>query len=115
VSRFDETSGQILASVQAGCSIDEAARSAGVSVPSVRRWLTAGRKGFETYAEFAQAVDAARSAQRVDLDCAMTHGEAEAIVIAAMRRGSLQAVRLWLEMNPRDGATEDELSWLDQA
>lgn len=112
MSRFGAVSEPLLEAVRSGCSIDEASGAVGVSVATVRRWLTNGRKGREPYVSFAVAVDAARDAQRVELDAEMTHAEAMRIVVAAMRRGSLQAVKLWLDQHPRDGlgATVDPLS-----
>ncbi len=91
-------------------SIDEAARQAGKPAGTVRRWLTEGRKRPDgKHGAFARVVDEARKAQRVDLEGDMTHEEAERIVVAAMRRGSLQAVKLWLALHPlNDGAAEGD-------
>ena len=97
---------RVIEAVRAGASIDEAARQAGRPAGTVRRWLVEGRKRSDgNHGAFARLVDEARKAQRVDLEGEMTHEEAERIVAAAMRRGSLQAVKLWLALHPpSDGA-----------
>ena len=100
MSRFEDTAEQLLEAVRAGVSIEGAASDANVAPATVRRWLTNGRKGMQPYAAFAADVDEARQAQRVDLGGEMTHEEAETIVVAAMRRGSLQACRIWFDMHP---------------
>ena len=98
---------QIIEAVRAGATIVEAAQAAGKPVASVRRWLTEGRKGGK-HGEFAHAVDEARAAQRVEPgEGPMTHEEVERILTDAIRRGrSLQAVKLWLAIHPRDGQSD---------
>jgi hypothetical protein len=97
---------RIIEAVRAGCSIDEAATQAGKPVATVRRWLTEGRKRPDAqHGEFARTVDAAREAQRVELDNGpMTHDEIERRLTHAIRQGSLQAVKIWLELHPQDRA-----------
>ena len=57
VAQFDANWRGIVASVEAGCSIEDAGRAAGVPVATVRRWLREGRKGKALYVEFAERVD----------------------------------------------------------
>ena len=107
-AKFDTASRMILASVQAGCSIEEAARAAGVAPATCRRWLSAGRKGREAYAPWASALDAARGerkqAQRAIKDAPLSPEEADLLLARAARKGSIPALRLWLEMRSRDDA-----------
>lgn len=102
---------RVVALVAAGASIDEAARQAGASVASVRRWLTEGRKDPDgARGAFAAAVDEARAAQRVALRGEpMTHEEIERLLTAAIRAGSLQAVKLWLALHPKGEDDEDDV------
>jgi len=95
---------RIIEAVRVGCSIDEAARQAGKPVGTVRRWLTAGRKGPDAkHAEFARMVDEARGAQRVGLgEEPMTYEEVERRLTEQIRHGSLQAVKIWLALHPQD-------------
>lgn len=95
---------QILVAVRAGASIEEAARKAGRPVGTVRRWLTEGRRRPDGgHGEFARMVDEARGAQRVELgDGPMTHEEIERTLTDQIRRGSLQAVKIWLALHPQD-------------
>jgi hypothetical protein len=109
---------QIVASVRAGVSIEDAATQAGRSVASVRRWLTQGRKrGDGDCAEFARAVDAAREARRVEPDDgSMTHAEIERRLTVAIRKGSIPAVRIWLGLHrPEQAAEGDSFSEFDPA
>jgi tellurite resistance protein len=108
---------QIAEAVRAGATIDEAARVAGANVHSVRRWLTAGRRGDAKHAEFARKVDEARSERREAeraLDGAVTLAEADGVLAAAVRRGSIPALKLWYDRHDRHAQpAEDEFSWLD--
>jgi predicted transcriptional regulator len=108
---------QVIASVRAGSTIEEAARQAGKPVATVRRWLTAGRKAPDgRYGELARAVDQAREGRRVEVsDGPMSLEEIERLLVRAIRSGSLQAVKLWLALHPNDGATpaDDPFSEFD--
>jgi hypothetical protein len=106
--RFANTSPGIVASVEAGCSIEEAARASGVPVASVRRWLRDGRKGKSPYDVFAVAVDAARGGRREAeraLDGPLSADEAELLVAKAARKGSVPALRLYFELRMADDAS----------
>jgi len=92
---------QVLESVKAGASIEEAAHNAGRPVASVRRWLSEGRKRPDgRHGEFARAVDAARGerkqAERA-LEGPLSMEEAELLIAKAARKGSVPALRLWFE------------------
>jgi hypothetical protein len=100
-NRFPATSPEIVASVEAGCSIEDAARSVGVPVATVRRWLRDGRKGREPYVAFATTVDGARG-ERKRAEYALKDGplspeEADLLLAKAARKGSVPALRLWFE------------------
>jgi hypothetical protein len=99
--RFADASSEILASVEAGCSIEDGARSAGVPIATVRRWLRDGRKGRQPYIAFAAAVDRARGdcarAERALKEGPLTPEEADLLLAKAARKGSVPALRLWFE------------------
>lgn len=111
MSQFDTTSDEIVASVRAGATIDEAARLVDVAVASVRRWLRDGRKNPDgRYAAFAAAVDGARSerklAERALKDGPLTTDEAVLLLARAARKGSVPALRLWFERRAADESSE---------
>jgi hypothetical protein len=98
-----EAQTRIIEAVRCGASIDEAARQAGRSVATVRRWLTEGRKQDGKHGDFARAVDEARAAQRVVFgDGPMSYVEVERVLTDAIRRGSMPAVKMWLGLHPQD-------------
>jgi predicted transcriptional regulator len=99
-TQFEKASAGIVASVRAGCSIEDAARTAGVAVATVRRWLREGRKGKETYRAFAEAVDGVRGDRREAeraLDGPLSVEEAERLLATAARKGSVAALRIFFE------------------
>ena len=98
--QFGKASPAILASVQAGASIEDGARANDVPVATVRRWLRDGRKGTEPYLNFAKAVDGARGERKAAeraLDGPLSAEEAELLLAKAARKGSVPALRLWFE------------------
>jgi transposase-like protein len=97
----------VLEAVRGGASIEEAARSAGRPVNTVRRWLKEGRKGGPNE-EFARLVDEAREAQRFELDGPMSLGEVERVLARAIRSQSIPAVRIWLQLHPPGELVEGE-------
>jgi transposase-like protein len=111
------TADQIATAVEAGASIDEAARAADVNTHTVRRWLTDGRRTPDgKHGAFAARVDTARAGRKQAeqaLD-GVTLAEAEAVLAAAVRKGSIPALKLWFDRHDRQqGPAEDELAWLD--
>lgn len=100
MSQFGSGSAGILEAVQAGVSIEESARTAGVPVATVRRWLREGRKGKSTYAAWAEEMDKARADRRVAeraLDGPLSEEEAELLLARAARKGSVAALRIFFE------------------
>jgi hypothetical protein len=101
LSQFEHTSEAIVASVQAGASIEEAALHSGVPVATVRRWLRDGRKSPQgRCGAFASAVDEARASRKTAeraLEAPLDPAEAELLLATAARKGSVPALRLWFE------------------
>jgi hypothetical protein len=97
--RFEDASAHVLSCVRAGASIDEAARQAGVPVPTVRRWLNDGRKAPDgRYGAWTAEVDAVRRdrANAEDgLDGPLTDDEADELLARAARQGSIAALKLF--------------------
>lgn len=96
-----------IAAAAKGLNLRECAAAAGVKYPTLRSWLYRGRKEEDgTYAAFAAEFDEIRErALRRPLTRADFTGE----LARAVRAGSVQAMKLWWEMN-RDGEDEDEAS-----
>lgn len=97
-----EARAKALECFRAGLSIPEVAKSIGVSEPTLKGWITRGRKETEgPYREFNAQVGEARESAKmaeapVDLD------ELRLIVSRAARRGSVTAMKLAHDML-RDG------------
>lgn len=109
MSQFADKSPEVVSSVQAGASIEEAASAASVPVATVRRWLRDGRRGKRPYESFAVAVDDARGARK-DAERAMKDGplsaeEAELLLARAARKGSVPALRLYYERRNAEDAS----------
>jgi transposase len=125
-SSFETAAPQILKAIRAGATIDAAATEAGVKVRTVRDWAYRGRKDASgRYGAFARALDGARHGQRTLrlsdaeesalADKPMTHEEIDRRLTVAIRRDYLPAMRLWLDIHPReDEPQQDELSWLQE-
>jgi len=107
--QFNVKAPQIVASVRAGATIEEAARAADVPVATARRWLRDGRKGKPGYVEFASAVDGCRGERREAeraLEGPLSAEEAEGLLARAARKGSVPALRLFYERKAADAAGE---------
>lgn len=103
-----ETRGELLAQIRSGMGYGAACESIGLSVNTGKGWLRRGRQEPDTeYGTFAQAVDAAREAAAA---AEMTDAEFKAHLNTAVRRGSVQAMKLWLQLN---GQPEHELDEID--
>jgi transposase-like protein len=92
-----EATQAVIASLRAGRTISEAAEDAGVASQTLRNWLSTGRaeRGTEL-AVFASLADAARDeAAHAPLDEDEFHDRLN----AAVRAGSIQALRLWWAVN----------------
>jgi transposase-like protein len=111
------TADQIATAVEAGATIDEAARATDVNPHTLRRWLTDGRKDPEgKHGALAARVDTAREGRKQAEQAleGVTLAEAEAVLAAAVRKGSIPALKLWFDRHDRQqGPAEDELTWLD--
>ena len=92
-----ENRGALLERFAAGVSQADACRVVGVREPTLKMWLTKGRKGQEPYADFAAAVDKARQEVK-DRPEPMDEEELFRVVSETARKGSVQAMKLRWEM-----------------
>ncbi len=101
MTSFASHHGPVLAAVEAGCSLRDAAREAGVAPRTVKRWLARGRREQAgAHQEFTEAVEkvwAARELPASD-DPPMGDGELRVAVSEAARAGSVPAMKLYWEM-----------------
>lgn len=88
---------EIVARIEAGASVADAARAIGAAPDTVKKWIARGRKGEPEYAEFVAAVEAAR--MRHADQPPMTRAEFQRHLDAAVRAGSVQAMKLWSELD----------------
>lgn len=91
----------VVAGVAGGLSLAEACASSDLREPTVKGWLARGRKEAEgAYADFARAVDEARSARKMpsqdELD-ELTEAEARLLLTRLARKGNVQAIKLFLD------------------
>lgn len=123
-SVFQEAQEGLVAAVSAGASVDDAARSHGVPVGTVRSWLARGRKAPDgPYGGFASRVDAARRLQRLPAPqevAGLTPGEFEELLAEKVRSGSVPAMRLWLDLHRSEfeeggGVADDPFREFDAA
>jgi transposase-like protein len=93
---FEQCSAAVLAAIRAGASIDDAARHAGCSGRTVKRWLAQGRAApaLAPYGRFAASVDAARAEQGLPEEEVMDLDELKVTATRAARKGSVPAMRL---------------------
>ena len=93
-----ETRERILARLELGVSYRDAAAAAGIRPETARSWLTRGRRqGSGDYADFAQAVEKARASR--DSQPPMSADEFREHLEAAVRGGSVQAMKLWADLH----------------
>lgn len=100
-SKFtDEARLAVVEAVAAGCSLGDAASAAGLALPTLKAWLARGRReDLGPYVDFERAVaeardeagDEARSAE------AMSVAEFRSYVELGVRKGNVQAMRLWAD------------------
>lgn len=111
---FDQHSEGILEAIKAGASIPDAAREAGVGEPTVKGWLSRGRKDPKSkYGSFAARVDAAFTERKLPAEGDRPADRSELLVLTsrAARAGNVQAMRLLSELlGEGDGDSADELS-----
>src|SRR4051812_29121187 len=94
VTRFTaEVRDELLEELRGGQALTDACELHGLSVDTVKGWLKRGRGEDDTdYSAFARAVEDAR---RMAAETEMTPDEFRGHVAAAVRRGSVTAMRLW--------------------
>lgn len=118
-----ETAAALIRGVRAGASFDEACSSAGVNVHTGRTWLRNGRRDPKgPYGALAILVDGHRQARlkperAAGSDQPLTLEEAERLLAAAARKGSVVALRLWFDRNAQrtaPAAKDDPLAALDE-
>lgn len=105
-----ETAAGLIRAVRAGASFDEACSRTGVNVHTGRTWLRNGRRDpMGSYGALAMLVDGHRQV-REDAEQAAAGGplgaeEAELLLAAAARHGSVAALRLWFDRNPQESVS----------
>jgi hypothetical protein len=93
-----EARARIAARIEAGVSLPEAARAAGVKPATAKSWLARGRHDVEgPYAAFAAEVETAREVAAAR-PAPMTPAEFRHQVEAAIRNGSTQAMKIWADL-----------------
>lgn len=94
----------VLGAMRAGLSLTDACTQADLSENTVKGWLKRGRSGSDSdYAAFAAAVDEARESAAtaaMDVDEFMEH------LNSAVRAGSVQAMKLWWDIERGRGGDE---------
>ena len=101
-----ETRERILARLELGVSYRDAAAAAGIRPETARSWLTRGRRqGSGDYHDFAQAVEQARASR--DSQPAMSSEEFREHLEAAVRGGSVQAMKLWSDIHAAEDTPAD--------
>lgn len=119
-----DTESALSAAVSAGATFAEACSRAGVNVHTGRTWLRNGRKDPQgRYGALARAVDGQRhrrrSAERAITPGALSLSEAELLLAAAAREGSVSALKLWFDRHERqqpvpEADMADPLAELDE-
>lgn len=106
-----DTRASITASLRAGGSFAGACREVGLRQKTAEGWLTRGRREDEgPYAEFAAAVDEARE---VVERASLSREDFEWHLAKAVRAGSVQAMKLWAELNVKKGGDSGEPDLFD--
>lgn len=118
VNHFDRCSEGVLEAIRAGATIREAATGEGIKEPTVKGWLTRGRKEPKSmYGAFAAKVDAAFEARKMpDSDeVAMDRDELMLVASRAARSGNVQAMKLLSELLEPTTEAGDALTEFDGA
>lgn len=114
-----EIRADVLERIAAGAGIRDAADAVGIREATVRVWLTKGNAGNPRYVEFAKQVAKARETARNRPE-PMDAEEYREHLDRAVRAGSVQAMKLWWEVNgtphPEDpaAAAPDPMQGLDE-
>ncbi len=103
-----ENRGALIERTAAGVSLPDACRALELRLPTVKSWLTRGRReGEGPYAEFAAAIQAAREEARNRPE-PMDEAELLLVISDLARKGSVQAARLRWEMICAERKSDDE-------
>lgn len=94
----------IIANVRQGGSLAAACRDLDIRLKTAEGWITRGRREERgTYCEFTRAYDEAKAAFE---KAGMDQDEFDQHLAKAVRAGSVQAMKLWWDIN-RKGGGED--------
>jgi hypothetical protein len=103
--RFEQVAPELCERVAAGASFADACHALEVKTNTARAWLRKGRTDPEgLYGRFAAGIDAAKAAQAVVSEAAgaMTLEEWEAHLAAAVRAGSVPAMKLFADTHRQE-------------
>ena len=96
-SQLEDLGGQLVGAMKAGLSLRDACRQVGVNENTARGWLRRGRQESEgPFADFAAAMEAARAVEAPFGP--MTEKELKLHIWRAVKRGSVQAMKLYAEI-----------------
>ena len=103
----------LLAGIRTGLTLNEACEDVAIAPDTVKSWLQRGRRETGTdYAAFAEAVDLARETAATAV---MDEEEFKQHLNAAVRKGSVTAMKLWWAIHQADADEDpDEPSELDE-
>lgn len=107
-----EVRARIAARVELGASLRDAAQAVGVKYETARGWLRRGRREEEgRYREFATAIEEAREKAAARPE-PMDEAELREHVEQAVRAGSVQAMKVWLDaFRPKEGNEDEDLGF----
>lgn len=116
-SLFDQHSEPVLEAIKAGASIPDAARGQEIGGPTVKGWLSRGRKDpTSKYGAFAARVEVAFTERKLPASGDLPANRDELLLLTsrAARAGNVQAMRLLGELlaGP-EGDDDDALSKFD--
>jgi predicted transcriptional regulator len=111
-SEFERAAPVIIAAVKAGATVAEAAQQAEVPERTVKRWLTDGRRDASgPQGSFAFAIDFIREHReqtKADSTEPVDDAEVQLHISAAIRGGSVPAMKLWTDVYRKRGNDGDE-------
>ena len=130
MTKFSDVSERVARLLREGFTVEAAAQDAGVAPTTVRSWIRRGKRDPDSaYGRWLASFDGAIEAYDVtstkllkmqldELEQAekqdrMTVEEAERHLEAAVRKGSVGALKLWFERHDRDGQTDDPFAEFD--
>ena len=117
-SLFEDHSEAVLDLIREGASIPDAARQIDIGAPTIKGWISRGRKDPKSkYGAFAARVDAALTERRLPANGDRPADRDELLLLAsrAARAGNVVAMRLLSELiSPDSGEAVDELTEFDE-